>query len=72
MRQIHKSWQDKRSGWTRRVRWYEGLDDIRLNFEDETGSVNRYYKTKDSAQADYDNFRQGNASVPQLRILPGK
>jgi uncharacterized protein (DUF1919 family) len=32
----HKGWQNKRSGWTRRVRWFElpqaSFDDVRLEF----------------------------------------
>lgn len=62
MRHLHKSWQDKRSGWTRRVRWYqynpgfEGID-IRLEFTDETGVKNEYFTDSDTAQHEFDAFK---------------
>jgi hypothetical protein len=70
MRSQVKSWDNRKelrgkggryNGWTRRVTWYEGPDpsDIRLRFEDLEGMTNRFYKTKEAAQADYDSFRNG-------------
>lgn len=55
---LKKSWQDKRSGWTRRVRWYEG-ETVRLQFEDDFGRCNRFFESKADAQLAYDNFVNG-------------
>lgn len=73
-RSLVKSWDNRtRSSarsryktWTRRVRWYEG-NDIRLCFEDEERLVNRVYKDKNEAQADYDAFRSGVISTGSLQ-----
>ena len=59
-----KSWQDKRPGWTRRVRWYEGIigDDlptIRLEFTDTERRRNRFFTDRDEAQTAYDTFIEG-------------
>lgn len=70
----HKSWQDKRSGWDRRVRLYhkgrpigyEGENLVRLKFDDEYGSVSHYYLTAEDAQIDYDLFREGRISTLDL------
>jgi len=59
VRALHKSWQDKPSGWTRRVRWYQGPYDIRLHFEDEVGSANEFYVEPDAATEQYQRFRNG-------------
>lgn len=58
-RALHKSWQDKRPGWTHRVRWYEGEDDIRLSFETPISRHNDWYRLeeREMAQAAYDSFR---------------
>lgn len=61
MRAYHKGWQNKRPGWTRRVRWLQGPDDIRLEFTDETGKCNRIYKTKEEATVDYERFIAGTS-----------
>ena len=63
-RSLHKSWQNKRPGWTRRVRWYEmplsdGGVSIRLNFIDEKGMANRFFDTREEAQTAYDGFVGG-------------
>jgi hypothetical protein len=69
MRSKYKSWQDKRSGWSRRVIWYEGdPNDIRLKFEDPDGVQNRFYNNKDDAQRDYDCFRRGQLTVAEIAI----
>lgn len=68
MKGVHKRWQDRRSGWTRRVRWYEGKpDDIRLKFEDADGSVSLFFTEQAQAQYCYDRFRRGDSTVQQLR-----
>lgn len=61
MRAIHKRWQNRRPGWTRRVTWYRGIivngrENIRLQFEDEFGKCHRFYTTSESAQSAYDSF----------------
>lgn len=74
MRHLYKSWQNRRPGFTRRVRWYQrdkpigyaGEGVIRLCFEDDHGIVNMYYSEADTAQPDYDAFRDGNLSVMML------
>lgn len=42
-RWLLKSWQNRRPGWTRRIRWYDGTNDIRLEFTDEHGTHNMYF-----------------------------
>lgn len=59
MRTLHKSWQDKRPGWTRRVRWYDGPE-IRLCFEDQYGKQNKFYTNAADAQHDYDQFKENS------------
>ena len=58
VRAFRKSWQNKRPGWTRRVRWYEGGpgEKIRLQFEDTLGKSNGFFTTAEEAQAAYDAF----------------
>lgn len=66
MRHLHKSWQDKRPGWTRRVRWYESEvpnANIRLCFEEGDGRINRIYPDYVSAQADFNAFVNRQTSV---------
>lgn len=65
-RVFHKSWQDQRPGWRRRVRWYRGSDEdgIRLQFEeyDAAGTklkAHRIYHDEGTAQTDYDLFVEG-------------
>lgn len=66
-RALHKSWQDKRPGWRRRVRWYRGSeeDGIRLQFEETDGrthtalKAHRIYFDEGTAQMDYDLFIEG-------------
>jgi hypothetical protein len=66
MRSKHKSWQNQRPGWTRRVTWYAGDADVRLRFEDGDGKTCRYYRTAEEAQKDYDAFRAGMLNVLSL------
>ena len=71
MRAYHKSWQDKRPGWRRRVRWFEGRTgdslSIRLNFcdMDEHRECNRFYVSREDATDDYEAFIAG-ATVKSL------
>ena len=65
-------WRDKRP-FTRRVRWLcaswtERDKDIRLEFEDQDGVVNRFYgDDKARAEKDYDDFKKGLTSTLSLR-----
>jgi hypothetical protein len=67
MRFLYKLWQDRRPGFTRRVRWYQPGDPaepIRLKFEDAAhGEASRTYPTAAEAQAAYDAFCQGRLTV---------
>lgn len=58
MRVYHKSWQDKRPGFTRRVRWYQGLpgEKVRLNMEEYGEVWNEWFETPEAAQVAYDAF----------------
>lgn len=64
-RAYHKSWQDRRPEWRRRVRWFEGRIGesvtIRLKFTDldEGRECNRFYGEHDSATRDYEAFISG-------------
>jgi hypothetical protein len=60
MNTLHKSWQNKRPGWTRRVRWYNRADgQVRLCYEDDLGRYNVQYETPALAQAAFDQFKAG-------------
>jgi len=74
-RSLHKSWQDKRPGFTRRVRWLEANETyaretfssrIRLCFEDPDGLINVYFDSPEEAQGMYDRFREGLVNVREL------
>lgn len=61
MRALHKAWQDRRPGFTRRVRWYEGrtIDGgvtIRLQMEEYGEVSNLFFNDRDEAQRVYDEF----------------
>jgi hypothetical protein len=59
MNTLHKSWQDKRPGWTYRVRWYNRPDGgVRLRFDDEHGVQDIDYHCADCAQRAYDQFKK--------------
>jgi hypothetical protein len=66
MRWMHKRWQNKRPGWTRRVTWYKGHDDVRLKFEDETGIANRTYRSHVVADMMFEGFVRGEVTVQSL------
>lgn len=71
---LTKSWQDKRPGWTRRVRWYEaddGIVNIRLNFIDPNGEVNMFYGDDTSAYKDWEAFKHGDLGVLELMRRKG-
>lgn len=67
MRYFHKSWQDKRPTPTRRVRWYQGEDDIRLQFEDEFGVINAVFSDEEAAQTTYDSFKDAEVDTNDIR-----
>jgi hypothetical protein len=61
MRSYHKSWQDRRPGFTRRVRWYEGTTasgkpSIRLNMESMGEVWNEFFSDRDEATRVYEAF----------------
>jgi len=60
-RSYHKSWQDRRPGWRRRVKWYQGQGDIRLNFVDmdEGRERNCFYVDREEATSAYERFIAG-------------
>ena len=70
MRVYHKSWQDRRPEWRRRVRWFEGgeSESIRLKFTDldEGRECNRFYTDRELATADYEAFIASEVTVSQL------
>jgi len=63
MKSKHKSWQDKRSGWTRRIVWLqEEGKDIHLKMEEANWGIHHLFFSwdrKESAQEIYDMFRNG-------------
>lgn len=64
-----KGWQDKRPGWTCRVRWLEGYETVRLEFTDPTGKCSRVYnKVTEHGQAsrDYEAFIAGDLTVEMI------
>ena len=67
MRAYHKSWQDKRPGWTRRIRWLQGPgNDIRLELTDADGRVSLYPDNAEIAQEIFDDFIAGAIEVREL------
>ena len=69
MRSLHRSWQDKRPGWTRRIRWYSPGhpgQGIRLSLEDEYGMVNIYPADSIEAQALFDRFKLNQLSTLEI------
>ena len=58
MRHLTKSWKNKRSGFTHRIRWYEDTaDDIRLQVETPEGKWNLYPNNREEAQQLWDHFK---------------
>lgn len=56
-RTLHKLWKNKTPvGFTHRVRWYRGVHDVRLNFQDEWTEINLFYTDTGEAQGDYEFF----------------
>jgi hypothetical protein len=70
MRSYHKGWQNKRPGFTRRVRWLQGqvIPPIRLEFMDEDGKMSDYYMDEATAQYDFDLFVEGKLSVHDIQM----
>ena len=70
MRHYHRSWQDKRPGWTRRIRWYaptEGsAQGIRLNLIDEDGEVNLYPDDPEHAMSLFPSFKEGKLGTMEI------
>lgn len=64
MRTLCITWKNKRSGFTRRARWYAASTeelgtDIRLCLEDESGKMNHYPSNESEAQMMWDLFKRG-------------
>jgi hypothetical protein len=68
----HKEWKDNKGPkgvwkqFTRRVIWFQGADDIRLNFSDTEGATNFIYIDAVVAQQDFDAFKAGTLSVADI------
>lgn len=64
-RNLIREWKNKRSGFTRRARWYaESLEnmgvDIRISLEDhEIGIQNHYPKTQEDGESLWQHFKIG-------------
>jgi hypothetical protein len=73
MRSYHKGWQDKRPGFTHRVRWYQGPPgmSIRLKFDTPQGKVSLFYDTEEAAQADFEAFARDELGFWQLMEKKG-
>ena len=53
-------WKDKRSGYSRRIRWYKGANDIRLEMEDKAYGIKHFITSSHTqAQFAWDRFREG-------------
>lgn len=70
MRYYHRGWQDKRPGWTRRIRWFAPTDGstegIRLNLVDEDGEVNIFPADADEATALMQKFKDGKLGTMEI------
>ena len=53
-------WKDKRSGYSRRIRWYKGDNDIRLEMEDKDWGIKHFITSNiDQANHAWDLFKSG-------------
>lgn len=64
VRSYLKGWQDRRPGFTRRVRWYEGTTksgkpSIRLNMESMGDVWNEFFSDHETARRVYEAFIAG-------------
>lgn len=74
MRALHKAWSNTRPGqrlpWSRRVRWYQGKDDVRLQFDERTPEGRTkdemIFADRDEAQRIYDLYAGGGFSVADV------
>lgn len=69
MRWLLKSWQSDRplKPDSKRVRWYDSENDIRLVFEDKFGKTERFYDNRDEAQLDWEAFIDGKLTVRYMK-----
>ena len=73
---MHKSWQDKRSGWTRRVTWFyitgRHSTSTRLKFEERDPATEkrnkawRIYESEDEATKDWESFKAGELTYDKI------
>lgn len=71
MRIYHKSWQSDRPLKTtsRRVKWYQGDGDIRLEFMDPLRKVNHITTDRDEATRLYESFISGDLDTADILDL---
>ena len=80
MRHLHKAWSNRpkpgQKGalvdgrtWTRRVRWYQGVRDVRLEFHDEGEWLDVIYPDAERAQEAFDAFVEGRLVVEDGILL---
>lgn len=55
-RMLRKEWKNKRSGWSFRIRWFEG-DGIRLQLEDPERKINVYPRDRERAEEVWFQFK---------------
>lgn len=74
MRSKHKSWQNARHGWTRRIIWFEEKDvSIRLKMEDADYGIHNMFFSYDQkviAQSVFNFFKDG-LSIPNIKTMEG-
>ena len=74
MRSKYKSWQDKRSGWTRRIIWLQEQDvSIHLKMEEVNYGLFHLifdWKKKEIAQEIYSKFIAGKSILEIKQLIP--
>lgn len=65
-RMLRKEWKNKRSGYSRRARWYDNDQrSFRIDLEDEFYQVNRFFTEREEAQKLYDAFvKAAGSDIP--------
>jgi len=65
-RSYHKGWQNKRPGWTRRIKWYRSNrthNPIRLELIDYYGKVNVYPRDEEHGNNIWERFIREEVST---------
>jgi len=72
VRVLRKEWKNRRSGFSRRARWYDnGERSFRIELEDEYYRVNRFFGKPESAKELWDIFvRTAGSDIPS--VIDGK